>query len=126
MRRVLQHRLGSFVLASGSEQRKVCSSREKFSSKEGRAERRKRKKAERLFRIRELSEPEKVASGSATQGLWIGNGKVRSLVNRRYRKTARNMKGRRECRGRRNKVGGSMVRASRNVAGRTAPGVKAA
>ena len=48
----------------------------KFSERETRA-----KGRVRLHKARSLAEVRKVASGSATQGLWLRNGKVRSQVS---------------------------------------------
>ena len=53
----------------------VGGSHDKFSEKEGRA-----KRGIRLFRAHGLFELGKIASGFATQGLWLGNRKVRSPV----------------------------------------------
>ena len=53
----------------------VCGSREKFSGREGRA-----KGRVRLFSARGPTELGEVASGSATQGLWLGDRKVGSQV----------------------------------------------
>ena len=74
-RKVLQHGIGNFVWASGSGRGKVGGSRKKFSGGEKRAEGR-----VRLLRARDSAELGKVAFGSATQGLWLRNGKVRSQV----------------------------------------------
>ena len=48
----------------------------KFSGRE-----RKAKERVRLHRARGSAELRKVASGSATQGLWLGNGKVGSQIS---------------------------------------------
>ena len=55
---------------------KVGGSRKKFIGGERRAEER-----VRLFWARGSAELKEVASGSATQGLWMRNGKVRSQVS---------------------------------------------
>ena len=52
------------------------SSRKKFSDSERRAKRRMR-----LIRARGSAELREVASGSATEGLWLRNGKVGSQVS---------------------------------------------
>ena len=75
-RKMLLHGIGNFVWASGSGGGKVGGSRKKFSGGERRAEGR-----VRLFRARGTAELKEVASGSATQGLWRRNGKVRSQVS---------------------------------------------
>ena len=61
---------------SGSGGGKIGSSRKKFSGGERRAEGRMR-----LFRARDTAELREVAYGSAAQGLWLRNGKVRSQVS---------------------------------------------
>ena len=71
-RNVLQHRIGNFVWASGSGQ-EVRGSCKKFSRRERRA-----KGRVRLLKARGSAELREVASGSAMQGLWLRNGKVRS------------------------------------------------
>ena len=73
---MLWHGIGNFIWASGSERGEVGGSRKKFSGREGRA-----KGRVRLHRARGSAELSEVASGSATQGLWLRNGKVRSQVN---------------------------------------------
>ena len=75
-RKMLQHRIGNFVWASGSGGKKVGGSLKKFSRGERRAE-----GQIILHKARGLAELRKVACGSATQGLWLRNGKVRSQVN---------------------------------------------
>ena len=72
-RKVLYHGKGNFVWASGSGGGKVGGGRKKFSGGERRAEGR-----VRLLRARGLAELREVASESATQGLWLRKGKVRS------------------------------------------------
>ena len=72
---MLQHGIGNFVWASGSGREKVCGSRTKHSWVEGGA-----KGQVRLFRARGSAELRKVASGSATHGLWQGDRKVESHV----------------------------------------------
>ena len=62
---------GNFVWASCSARGKVCDRREELSAREGRAER-----GMRLLRARGLADLGQVASGSARQGFWLGNGKV--------------------------------------------------
>ena len=74
-RKVLQHGIGNFVWANGSGRGKVGGSRKKFSESERRAKRR-----VRLHGARSSAEVGKVPSGSATQGLWLRNGEVRSQV----------------------------------------------
>ena len=56
---------------SGSGGEKIGGSRKKFSRRERKAEGR-----VRLLRACGLAELKEVASGSATQGLWLRNGKV--------------------------------------------------
>ena len=73
---MLQHGIGNFVSASGSGRGKVGGSRMKFHERERRAEGR-----VRVFRARGTAELREVASGFATQGLWLRNGKVRSQVS---------------------------------------------
>ena len=72
-RKILEHKIGNFVWASGSEGKKVGGSRKKFS---GRAEGR-----VRLLRERGSAKLREVASSSATQGLWLRNGKVGSQIS---------------------------------------------
>ena len=60
---------------SGSEQGEDRGSRKKFSKGKGEAEGR-----VRLLRARGSAELEKIASGSAMQGLWLGDRKVRSQI----------------------------------------------
>ena len=62
--------------ASGSGREKVGRSRKKFSGRERRA-----KGRVRLLRARGLAELREVATGSATQSLWLRNGKVGSQVS---------------------------------------------
>ena len=62
--------------ASGSGGGKVGGSRKKFRGRERRA-----KGQVRLHRARGLAELSEVASGSAMQGLWLRNGKVRSQIS---------------------------------------------
>ena len=62
--------------ASGSEEGEVGDSRKKFSREERRAE-----EKVRLLRACGSTELREVASGSATQGLWLRNGKVGSQVS---------------------------------------------
>ena len=62
--------------ASGSGREKVGGSRKKFSGRERRA-----KGRVRLLRARGLAELREVATGSATQSLWLRNGKVGSQVS---------------------------------------------
>ena len=71
--KMLKHGISNFVWASGSGGGEVGGSRKKFSGGERRAEGRMR-----LLRARGSAELREVASGSATQGLWLRNGKVRS------------------------------------------------
>ena len=66
----------NFVWASGSGRGEVGGSCKKFSGGEWRAEER-----VRLLRARGLVELREVASGSATQDLWLKNGKVGSQVS---------------------------------------------
>ena len=75
-RKMLQHRIGNFVGASGSGWGEVGGSCKKLSGGERRAE-----KCVRLLRANGLAELREVASGSATQSLWLRNGKVRSQVS---------------------------------------------
>ena len=65
--------VGNFVWASGSGRGEVGGSRKKFSRRERKAE-----GQVRLLRARGLAELREVASGSATQGLWLRNRKVGS------------------------------------------------
>ena len=65
-----------FILASDSGREKVGGSRKKFSGREGRA-----KGRVRLLKARGTAELKEVASGSATQNLWLRNGKVGSQVS---------------------------------------------
>ena len=63
-------------LGSGSGGEQVGGSRKKFSRRERRT-----KGQARLHRARGSAELREVASGSATQDLWLRNGKVRSHVS---------------------------------------------
>ena len=63
-------------MASGSGRGEVGGSRKKFSGRERRAKRR-----VRLHMARGSLELSEVASGSATQSLWLRNGKVGSQVS---------------------------------------------
>ena len=72
---MLYHGIGNFVWASGSGRGEVGGSRMKFSGRERRANRR-----VRLQRARGSAELSEIASGSATQSLWLRNGKVGSQV----------------------------------------------
>ena len=74
-KRVLWHGIGIFVWASGSGRGEVGGSRKKFNVGEGRAE-----GQVRLLRARGSAELRKVASGSATQSLWLRKRKVGSQV----------------------------------------------
>ena len=65
-----------FVWASGSGRGEVGGSRKKFNGNKGRA-----KGRMRLLRKRGSAELREVVSSSATQGLWLRNGKVRSQVS---------------------------------------------
>ena len=65
--------MGNFVWASGSGGGEVGGSCKKFSARERRAEGR-----VRILQARGSAELREVASGSATQGLCLRNGKVRS------------------------------------------------
>ena len=73
--KMLYHGISNFVWASGNGGGKVGGSRKKFSGREIRA-----KGLVRLFRARGSAELREVASGSATQGLGLRNGKVASQV----------------------------------------------
>ena len=53
----------------------VCGNRKNFSGREGIAE-----SGTRLLRARGLSELGKVAFGSATQGIWLGDEKVGTQI----------------------------------------------
>ena len=75
-RKVLWHGIGNFVWASGSGGGKVRGSHKKFSGKERRTE-----EQVRLLRARGSAELRRLAPGSATQGLWLGNRKVGSQVS---------------------------------------------
>ena len=75
VRKMLQHKIGNFVWTSGSGGGKVGGSRKKFIGRERRA-----KERVRLLRARGSAELREVACGSATQGFWLRNGKVRSQV----------------------------------------------
>ena len=75
-RKVLWHGIGNFVWASGSGWGKIGGSRKKFRGSEWRA-----KGRVRLHRARGSAELREVASSSATQGLWLRNGKVRSQAS---------------------------------------------
>ena len=68
--------LGNFVWASGGGRGKVGGSRKKFTGGE-----RKTEGQMRLFRARGMAEFSEVASGSATQSLWLRHGKVKSQVS---------------------------------------------
>ena len=70
-RKVLYHRIGNFVWASGGRGGEVGGSRKKFSESERRA-----KVQVRLHRACGSAELSEIASGSATQSLWLKNGKV--------------------------------------------------
>ena len=72
---VLKRGIGDIIWASGSGRGEVCGSREKFSGGEEGAER-----GIRLLRACGPSELGPVASGSATQGLWLENKKVGSQI----------------------------------------------
>ena len=74
--KVLWHGIGNFVWASGSGRGKVGGSRMKLSASERRAE-----GLVRLHRARGSAELREVASASATQSLWLRNGKVGSQVS---------------------------------------------
>ena len=74
-RKMLWHGIGNFVWASGSERREVGGSCKKFTRGERRAE-----EQVRLLRACGSAELGKVASGSAMQGLWLGNRKMGSQV----------------------------------------------
>ena len=73
---MLWHRIGNFVWASGSGGEEVKSSRKNFSGRE-----RKAKGRVRLPRARGSADLRKVASGSATLGLWLRDRKVESQVS---------------------------------------------
>ena len=75
-RKMLYHGIGNFVWDSGSGGGKVRGIRKKFSRGQRRAEGR-----VRLLRARGSAKLRNVASGSATQGLWLRNGKVESQVS---------------------------------------------
>ena len=75
-RKMLQHGIGNLVWASGRGRGKVRGSCMKFSRRE-----RKAKGRVRLLRARGSAELTEVASGFATQGLWLRNGKVRFQVS---------------------------------------------
>ena len=75
-RKVLLHGMGKFVWASGSGRGEVGGRRKEFRGRERRA-----KGRVRLHRARGSAELREVASGSATQGLWLRNGKVGSQVS---------------------------------------------
>ena len=72
-RKMLEHRIRTYVWASGSGREKVGGSRKNFS---GRANER-----VRLFKARGWAELRKVVSGSAMQGLWLRNRKVGAQVS---------------------------------------------
>ena len=72
---MLKHGIGNFIWASGGGRGKVGSSRKKFSESERRA-----KGRVKLHGERGLAELREVASGSATQSLWLRHGKVESQV----------------------------------------------
>ena len=74
-RKMLYHGIDNFVWASGSGRGEVMNSRKKFSGGE-----RKAKGRVRFLRARGSAELGRVASGSAVQGFWLTNGKVRSQV----------------------------------------------
>ena len=75
-RKVLYHGIGNFVWASGNGRGEVGGGPKKFSGSERRAE-----GQVRLLMARGSAELREVASGSATQSLWLRNGKVRSQVS---------------------------------------------
>ena len=75
VREVLLRGIDNFVWVSGSRRGEVFGSCEKFSGGGVGAER-----EMRLLRARSQSELEQVAFGSAKQGLWLGDKKVRSQV----------------------------------------------
>ena len=75
-RKMFQHEIGNFVWANGSGQGEVGGSCKKFIGRERRAEGRMT-----LFQAHGMVELREVASGSATQGLWLINGKVGSQVS---------------------------------------------
>ena len=75
-RKMLQHGIGNFVWVSGSGRGEVEGSRKKLSGRERGA-----KGRVRLHRARDSAELREVASGAATQGLWLRNGKVGSHVS---------------------------------------------
>ena len=74
-RKMLWHGIGNFVWASGNEQGEVGDSSKKFSGEE-----RKAKGRMRFLMARCSAKLGRVASGSATQGLWLGDRKVGSQV----------------------------------------------
>ena len=67
--------VGNFVWTSGSGRGEVCGSRNKFSGREE-----EEKGRVRLLRARGLAELGNVASGSAAQGLCLGDRKVGSQI----------------------------------------------
>ena len=102
-RKMFEHGIGNFVWTSGGGRGEVGGSRKKFSGREERA-----KGRVRLLRARGSAELREVASGTAAQGLWMRNGKVRSQVSGKDRSrfpgrgTVRKVRrgerrGRREC-----------------------------
>ena len=74
-RKVLLHGIRNFVWASGNGRGEVGGSRKKFSVKEESAE-----GQVKLLRARRSAELGKIASGSATQGLWLRDRKLGSQV----------------------------------------------
>ena len=75
-RKMLYHGIGNIVWDNGSGRGEVVGSRKKFSETERRA-----KGRVRLHGARGSAELREVASGSATQGLWLRNEKVGSQVS---------------------------------------------
>ena len=75
-RKVLYHGIGNFVWTSGSGRGEIGGSHKKFSETERRA-----KGQMRLHRACGFGKLREVAPGSATQGLWLRNGKVGSQVS---------------------------------------------
>ena len=67
--------ISNFVWASGSEREEICGSRKKISEGKRGAKRRMS-----LLIAGDSTELEKVDSGSATQGLWLGDRKVGSRI----------------------------------------------
>ena len=74
-RNVLQRGISNFVWASVSGREKVKGSRKKFGEGEEGA-----KERVRLLRASNFSELGMIVSGSATQGVWLGDRRVRSQV----------------------------------------------